>query len=348
MIRKNLDLEEAGRNVQHALRLGIKVTVSYIIGFPRETEEDVEKTLKSLLEMAMAGAEPQMALLSILPGTAMYMQYVDQLEYDGKTFGMTGSFLNRPVINMVKTDQKLFSSFYYVPCKFLRREDLVFVSNMVNLLFLFLPTLKVLKKYLKEDIANFPVYRYIIRMSSVYRNNRSASFPELFCLSDTIRKYLGYLASKGLQEYMLDIFKVDLTRAYMQVKYNNWQYLRAGKGLPADCKKISDHYQIRILPFWKIISVKYDIRDYVNNPVQDFHGEDLQKGNYHYLILPVSENQTRLFEVSEKHLILMKKLTDTSVFEFLEKSENIAERDEARQFLRKMANLGMIEIKTPG
>jgi radical SAM superfamily enzyme YgiQ (UPF0313 family) len=105
-IRKNLDLEEAKRNVRHAIRIGIKVTVSYIAGFPDETEEDLEKTLKSILEMAMMGAEPQMALLSILPGTPLYAKYVDQLEYDGKTFGMTGSFLNKPVMDIIKTDHK--------------------------------------------------------------------------------------------------------------------------------------------------------------------------------------------------------------------------------------------------
>lgn len=347
-IRKNLDLEEANQNIHHAVSLGMKVTVSYIIGFTDETEEDIEMTLKSILVMAMMGAEPQMALLSILPGTPLYARHVDQLEYDGKTFGMTGSFLPRPVMRMVKTDQKLFSSFYYLPGNYLKRDDLVFINNIVNLLFLFLPTIKVLSKFLRKDVANFPIYRYIIRMSSIYMNNRSISFPEIFCLSEIIRTYLGYLSSKGLQEYMLDIYKADLTKAYMQVKFNNWQYQRAGEGLPVKPEKISDDHNIKILPFWDIISVKYNILQYVNNPISDFHEQGLQKGNFHYVVLPVSENQTRLFELSDKHLSLIKNLSDMPVLRFLEQNQSIIGRNEAKQLLRKLTNLGMIEIKTSG
>jgi hypothetical protein len=219
---------------------------------------------------------------------------------------------------------------------------------MGNLLFLFIPTLKVLREFLEKDMIHFPLYRYLIRMGSIYRKNRSITFPELFCLSDTIRKYLGYLSSKGLQEYMLDIYKADLTKAYMQVKFNNWQYHRAGEGLPVKPDKISDHHDIKILPYWDIISVKYNILQFVNNPLSDFQEQELQKGKFHYVVLPVSENQTRLFELSDKHLSLIKNLSDMSVPRFLKQCQSIIDRNEAKQLLRKLTNLGMIEIKTSG
>jgi radical SAM superfamily enzyme YgiQ (UPF0313 family) len=347
-IKKNLDLKNILDKIEHAIHLGMRVTVSYIIGFPDETEEDVEKTLKSVLEMASLGAEPQMALLSILPGTPLYTRHVDQLKYDGKTFGMTGSFLTGPVIRMIKDNRKLFSSFYYVPCKFLKRDDLIFISNIVNSIFLFLPTIKVLRKFLIRDLTNFPLYRYITRKKLIYQNDRSINFPELFCLSDVIRKYLGYLASKGLKEYMLDIFKADLTKAFMQVKFNNWQYLRAGNDLPVKPKKILIHNYFKVLPIWEIISVNFNILKYVNYPVTDFCNGPIQKGNYHFVVLPVSENQTKLFKVSNKYLSLIKHLTDMPVYEFLEKNQSILDRKKLMRLLRRLTDLGMIEIKMNG
>jgi radical SAM superfamily enzyme YgiQ (UPF0313 family) len=347
-IRKNLVLNEAHRIIKHAVQLGMKITVSYIIGFPDETEEDVEKTLKSIINMAMLGVEPQMALLSILPGTQLYTDYIDQLEYDGKTFGMTGSFLTGMVMDMVKTDRKLFSSFYYVPCKFLKRDDLVFINNIINLLFLFLPTFKILREFLGKDVSSFPLYRYIIRMRLIYQNDASIHYPELFCLVDSIRKYLRYITSKGLQEYMLDIFKADLTKAYMQVKYNNWQYSRAGDGLPVKPKKISNTQYIKVLPFWRVISVNFNIFQYINDPLSEFNKKTNRKGNYHYVVLPMSENHTRLFKVSSKHKSLIKNLYDMPVYKFLEENKSILNRNKARQFLMKLNDLGMIEIKTDG
>lgn len=347
-IKKNLDLENVSNKVKHATRLGIKVTVSYIIGFPDETEEDIEKTLKSMLEMICLGAEPQMALLSILPGTPLYTKYNDQLEYDGKTFGMTGYFHSWPLIKMVRKYPRLFSSFYYVPCKFLKRDDLVFIQNIANLLFLFLPTLKVIREFVIRDFKNFPLYRYLVRNKSVYRNDRDINFPELFCLADVLRKYLAYISSNGLQEYMLDIYKADLTRAFMQVKYNNWQYLRAGNKLPVKPKRILIHNYFKILPIWEIISVNFNIFQYVNNPVEDYGKGPMQKGKYHYVVLPVSGNQTKLFKVSDKYLNLLKNLTDMPVYEFLEKNQNILDRKNLMRLLRRLTDLGMIEIKMNG
>lgn len=344
-IKKNLDLGNIFNKIEQAIQLGMKVTVSYIIGFPDESEEDVEMTLKSVLQMASMGAEPQMTLLSVLPGTPLFLKYVSHLKYDGKTFGMAGSFLTQPVIKLVKSNRKLFSSFHYIPCKYLNREDLVFISNIVNLLFLFLPTMRVLREFLIRDVTDFSLFRFIVRKKSLYQNDPSVRFPELFCLSDVIRKYLQYLTSKGLQEYMLDIFKADLTRAYMQVKYNNWQYLRAGNELPVNPKKILVHYYIKVRPIWEMISVNFNILQYVNNPVMDFCKNPIQKGNFHYVVLPVSENQTRLFKVSDKYMCLIKNLKDMPVYEFLNKYQCFLERNKLISLLRKLMNLGMIEIR---
>jgi len=344
-IKKNLDLENVLNKIEHSIHLGMKVTVSYIIGFPDETEEDIEKTLKSVLEMAILGAEPQIALLSILPGTPLFTKYNDHLEYDGKTFGMTGFFHTEPVIKMVKDNPKLFSSFYYVPCKFLKRDDLVFIHNIVNLIFLFLPTIKVIREFLIRDLTNFPLYRYIIRKKFIYQNDRSINFPELFCLADIMKEYFTYLTSNGLREYMPDIFKADLTKAYMQVKYNNWQYMRAGNGLPVKPKKILIHNEFKVLHTWKIISVHYNILQYVNNPVEDFNQGQIHRGKYHYVVLPVSENQTRLFKVSARYLNLIENLSDMQVSEFVEKYQNILDRKKLKRLLRRLTDLGMIEIK---
>ena len=43
--------------------------------------------------------------------------------------------------------------------------------------------------------------------------------PELYFLTDSLKKYLEYLLDKGLQEYAWDIFQADFTKAFMIAKY---------------------------------------------------------------------------------------------------------------------------------
>jgi hypothetical protein len=99
------------------------------------------------------------------------------------------------------------------------------------------------------------------------------------------------------------------------------------------------------LPIWEIISVNFNIFQYVNNPVEDFSKSPIKKGKFHFVVLPVSENQTKLFKVSNKYFNLIKNLTDMQVYEFIEKNQNILDREKLMRLLRRLTDLGMIEIK---
>lgn len=71
-INKNLDLEKAMGMLRYAMSIGLKVTASFIYGFPQETKEDVSQTLAMIGDILDCGsADVQAHLCTFLPGTEL-------------------------------------------------------------------------------------------------------------------------------------------------------------------------------------------------------------------------------------------------------------------------------------
>ena len=345
IINKNLNLTDAVKKVNYATNLGMKVIVSYMAGFHDETDEDIDKTLRSVLRMAITGAEPQMTLLSILPGTSLYQQFIDKLEYDGKSFGISGSSMTEPVTDLVKTNRRLFSSFYFLPNEHLEREDLLFISYLVNLLIHFLPTIRSVREYLESDITNFLFHDFIKKFRLTHSETGSLTEQGLYFLTNAFKQYLEYLSFRGLKEYIPDLFQADFTKAYMQVKYNKWQYIRAsGNQLPKISSVYSMDDRLKIIPVWKIISTRFNIQHFANNHLDILGKPRLKRGNYNYLVLPVSEKYCKLLRVPGKYLHILKSLKDMEIKDFIYNCEPVMVKNRALKMLKRLVKLGMIEI----
>lgn len=79
LIRKNLDLNRLRPILDCLLGHGIKPVVSFMYGFPGETEEDLRLTLKLVDSIFKKGVYCHMHSLGLLTGTQMYHEYKDRL-----------------------------------------------------------------------------------------------------------------------------------------------------------------------------------------------------------------------------------------------------------------------------
>ncbi len=137
-VRKRLRLEKAEKIVSYAHGLGIRVDASFIIGFPEETPEDLDMTLRMALTLRKAGAERVfLNLFAPLTGTSIYLQYLDKLKLmeNGSSLA-TLPFMFRDVLSMILENPTLFSSFYVPPrpaLKGLNLTDLnTFMDEMID------------------------------------------------------------------------------------------------------------------------------------------------------------------------------------------------------------------------
>jgi radical SAM superfamily enzyme YgiQ (UPF0313 family) len=346
-VRKKLNIKDAYEKVNHATELGIHTIVSYMAGFPGETKKDLNDTLKSVLRMTLLGARPQMTLLSVLPGTPLYAQFVDQLKYDGISSGFTETFMTEPIIKMIKEDRRMFSSFYFLPNRRINRKSFVFIANLINYLDHFIPTLILIKEHIENDIANISLIDMIEDLMPNYIGNESISHPELFLLTDSIKNYMEYLYKKnGLPDFVWEVFQIDFTKAFMTTKYRQWQIIHSANEIDSDrSTKISEDGRLEILPFWKLTPASYYLYDFIRNPAVYKNNKKFRKGQYYYVVLPVSEKIANLVKISKTLADIIKNLAEMSVSDFIELCKLRFETKRIMRLLKQLKKLNMIEIR---
>lgn len=85
IINKRLNLEEADKIVRYCLNKGLKVTTSFIYGFPEETDETASETMKLAVRFQNYGANVLTNMCHITNGTEMFEKYQDKLFFSEKT-----------------------------------------------------------------------------------------------------------------------------------------------------------------------------------------------------------------------------------------------------------------------
>jgi radical SAM superfamily enzyme YgiQ (UPF0313 family) len=137
-VRKNLKLDQVPQIVNATLEAKMGATLSFIAGFPAETEEDLVETMNFIQGLLAKEVNIQLHLLAPQVGTLEYKLHSDTLRFDGyysDIAGVTSKFLE---IEWFKRFPKLFASYYYfenkqVPRDFLRGLDL-FVQGPVAIM----------------------------------------------------------------------------------------------------------------------------------------------------------------------------------------------------------------------
>jgi len=132
-IGKKLPIEKVESTIEASLRLGIEPTVSFMTGFPTESREDLEQTLR-LVEKLIGRPKvvTQMHLLGPERGTQDHRRYHHLLHFDGYYSDISGtsSMLLEPA--WFERYPEMFASFYYYESPALSRELLCGIDLFVN------------------------------------------------------------------------------------------------------------------------------------------------------------------------------------------------------------------------
>ena len=121
-IRKNIDHGILLDRVRETTEAGIVPTLSFVIGFPEESPQDLDETLKLALKSAATGnANILVQIATILPGTDLYEKYRHSLIREVDTYFSLGIEFDegRRIASddaLIDSDPAIFCSFYNLPC----------------------------------------------------------------------------------------------------------------------------------------------------------------------------------------------------------------------------------------
>ena len=128
IIEKHLDITRAEELIDFAEQMGIGTTVSLITGFPEETPEDLQQTVRVLMHSARCPhSDPTLNLLAPLPETPLYLKYKDELTRETLCSDVShqGERQNEKEVELIREYPEIFPSFYLLPTPHLDRNLLL-------------------------------------------------------------------------------------------------------------------------------------------------------------------------------------------------------------------------------
>ena len=119
IINKNLVIQKCIDIVKYTIDKGICVTTSFIYGFPEESLDDLEETLKIIHSFLALGVDVQLHRLSFEAGSALYRKYHGELVFSREI--INNKFGVKELSDLIENHPDVFSSFWDYPSE-LRRK----------------------------------------------------------------------------------------------------------------------------------------------------------------------------------------------------------------------------------
>ncbi|MGO9021514.1 MAG: B12-binding domain-containing radical SAM protein [Syntrophobacteraceae bacterium] len=139
-IRKDIDREVLFERVRETTEADIIPTLSFVIGFPEESRQDLEATLELALKSAATGnANILVQMTTILPGTDLYEKYRGRLIREVDTYFSLGIEFDqgKRIASddaLIDSEPAIFSSFYNLPCPAATLEELNETASYFNII----------------------------------------------------------------------------------------------------------------------------------------------------------------------------------------------------------------------
>ncbi len=131
LINKNLKLDDVPRKLRYIANKGVKVTASFIFGFPDETEQDFAQTMQLATELCtINGVYVLSNLCTFFPGTELTDRYYDQLEEASTYATITGSVAVLECQELIQKHPTIFPHFREFKTEL--REKIKYYPQMLN------------------------------------------------------------------------------------------------------------------------------------------------------------------------------------------------------------------------
>lgn len=329
-INKNLDLEFASKIIAETAKRNIKSVVSFMAGFPDESIDDLEASLKLIVRLTSEGAWPQMTLLSVLPGTPIFKKYKDILQYDEIYSGFSNTYLTEEEIKLIKDYPSIFSSFYTLPNKNFTRARLDLISMLVNYLSDFIPTIRLLNSCLERDLKTFNIYNYIDKNIGSFIDDSDLVEPEYFFLVESIKKYILLLDKQDISQSIWDVFRVDCIKAFLRIRYHQDQSIKINFGSnKLNQRIIHVNNDFRYYPHQEAIKLDYNISPTLKLDFNLKEPVKFQRKVHYYLIINKNGKQSNVHPISAqdfKALNIIRKENIPEKLKSLKLPDNMVEK----------------------
>ena len=344
-IKKHLRIRDSFEIVDACKRHGIDCTSAFIIGFPEETKDDLDSTVRCYLDMASRGAKPQVSLLSLMPETPLYAKYRDQLEFDGNLSDFSGSTTGASETELIRCYPDLFSSFYFLPVEAAERKTLVTLSRCGNFVPNFVNTLSAVWQWLEADMRRCSLVDLIEKRGE---QTDSDSNRILIELTRALREYIAGLPESAESRKIMSVLIAEAAMAMVKRKFVTEQLIEARQSTAyGDDFEVDQRSAIVVNSYWTVIDTSYDISDLVRQIAGESHGRGDVVGRYWYLVVATSERKAQLFRMSDQQRVLLTVLADGSVAQFLDDVSYLCDRSRGLEFLARLASLGVLQITPP-
>lgn len=134
-IGKRIDDRILYQRVLETTDEGMVPTLSFVVGFPEEQREDIDKTLSLALRAGILGnSNPLIQMPTVLPGTELHRLYGERLVRSTDTYFSLGlEFDNGRRLDddtrLIESDPFIFSGFHNLPCAGLSLEELEGIAS---------------------------------------------------------------------------------------------------------------------------------------------------------------------------------------------------------------------------
>jgi radical SAM superfamily enzyme YgiQ (UPF0313 family) len=263
IINKRLNLNKLEDILETAIGLDFKLILSFVIGFPEETQTDIEALwsfifyVKSTYSLKI---NTQVHSVVPEPGSKLFEMMKESLVYDD--YGGPGHSDFPPISwtylrKMIRTNPDIFPTYFYINSPTMQRQNIlkqVFLGNIVNgpatcsLQFAYSVLGNGIVNKLIENIAiidlpkpNWPVVDYRDTMESVRRI--------VLDLFDDEDSRLQYDSIATAEITMHDIRKDKDHHEFIDVEYHPIQLMKKITGLEFDSSQL-DKRSRTLLIFW--------------------------------------------------------------------------------------------------
>lgn len=199
-IRKRIDETILFQRVRETTDEGLVPTLSFIIGFPEEEREDIDKTLTLALKTGIQGnSNPLLQMPTVLAGTELHSRFGEKLVRVADTYFSLGlEFDNGRRLEedsrLIESDPLLFSSFYNLPCVGMSLAELNAIASFFPLIVNLYPkSFLLLSLSLDESVS-----RLFTRFLAVVLEKERLAAPDLTPAG--CRKHLPSFAAKCLED----------------------------------------------------------------------------------------------------------------------------------------------------
>jgi len=301
-IRKNIPVEDVFRITGICRSLGMEVNTAFMMGFPDETEEDLEKTLQCIARLSFQGFHTQISELSLLPGTPLYLQTKDSLKFDGRFSNFSNCLCSIDELKLIIKYPGIFSSFYYLPVRPIDRYSQFLLQDFINCLLMFRNSLFLLQHFLQKDLEGVNLLHLAKKHSEALKEKTNAGIPVISIVIDLIRQYILSSSVQNNIPYILDIFRFEAIKALMLFKLSTWLLIQPEReSKPERITEVAKKFSITPVPHWKTITTGFALRSVLPSD-NKWSTENIKavKGKFHYLIMAVTEIKCNVYKITPK------------------------------------------------